>query len=293
MPEDLKVSGFTFVRNAIKYDYPVVESITSILPLCNELIVLVGNSEDGTRELIEQIPSDKIKIYDSVWDDSLREGGRVLASETDKAFKKISPESHWAFYIQADEIIHEKHHDTIQDSMLKFKSNKSVEGLLFKYVHFYGSYDFVGDSRKWYRNEIRIVRNVPAVHSFRDAQGFRYDNRLMRVKPINAEVYHYGWVKPPDKQQEKQKNFHKLWHNDEWVSKNVGPTAEFDYSGIDSLKKFTGTHPFVMQKRITKKNWQFDFDPSRKNFTAREKILHAIEKCTGWRIGEYKNYKVI
>ena len=105
----MKTSGFTFVRNAVKYDYPVVEAITSILPLCDEMIVLAGDSEDDTLELIQSIKSPKIKIYRSVWDDSLRTGGKVFAVETNKAFDLVSSDSDWAFYIQADEIIHEKY----------------------------------------------------------------------------------------------------------------------------------------------------------------------------------------
>ena len=51
----MKVSGFTFIRNAIKYDYPIVEAIQSILPLCDEVVVAVGNSEDDTLALIQNI----------------------------------------------------------------------------------------------------------------------------------------------------------------------------------------------------------------------------------------------
>src|SRR5271154_3494872 len=105
----MKVTGFSFIRNAVKYDYPVAEAITSILPLCDEFVLMLGNSEDETRKLIEGIGSPKIKIYNSVWDDSLREGGRVLAVETDKALDKVSKDSDWAFYIQGDEVIHEKY----------------------------------------------------------------------------------------------------------------------------------------------------------------------------------------
>jgi hypothetical protein len=132
----VKVSGFTIIRNAIKYDYPVVESITSVLPMCDEFIVAVGNSEDDTRKLIESIASDKIKIIDSVWNDELRVGGKVLADETNKAKKAISPDSDWAFYIQSDEVIHEKYHAEILSAMKKWKDNKEIEGLLFKYLHF-------------------------------------------------------------------------------------------------------------------------------------------------------------
>ena len=59
------------VRNAVKFDYPIVESIKSILPIVDEYMVAVGNSDDGTLELIRSINSPKIKIIETIWDDSL------------------------------------------------------------------------------------------------------------------------------------------------------------------------------------------------------------------------------
>ncbi len=289
----MKVTGFTFIRNAIRFDYPVVEAITSVLPLCDEFIVLVGNSDDETKKLIQEIPSDKIRIHESVWNDDLREGGKVLAEETNKAMKLISTDTDWCFYIQADEVLHEQYIPFVKESMLKWANNIEVEGLLFNYTHFYGSYDFVGDSVKWYRKEVRIIKNDPEIKSFRDAQGFQKHGRPLRVKECNSEIYHYGWVKPPGKQQEKQKYFHKLWHSDEWMKQNVGSGDEFDYSGIDSLAQFHGTHPAVMQKRINSKNWKFQFDPSQKKLSIKSRFKMNLEKVTGWRIGEYKNYKII
>jgi len=169
----MKITGFTFVRDAVKLDYPVVEAIQSILPLCDECIVAVGASEDGTRDLIAGIPTDKIRIIDTVWDDTLREGGRVLAVETDKAMDAITGQPDWCIYIQADEVVHEQYLEVIKAAMLQYKDDKEVEGLLLKYLHFYGSFDYVADSRKWYRQEVRIVRYDPLIRSYRDAQGFR------------------------------------------------------------------------------------------------------------------------
>jgi hypothetical protein len=289
----MKVTGFSFVRNALKFDYPIVEAITSILPLCDEFIVAVGKSEDDTLQLIRSINSSKIKIIETLWDDSLREGGRVLAVETDKAFAAISPDTDWAFYIQGDEVVHEKYHPVILEEMKKWKDDDRVEGLLFNYLHFYGSYDYIGDSRRWYRKEIRILKYNKDIRSFRDAQGFRLENRIMKVKPIDAFVYHYGWVKPPELQQAKQQHFHKLWHSDDWMKKNIPDAEQFDYSQIDSLTLFNGTHPAVMQDRINTKNWSFDFDPSKKVFSLKARFLYWVEKKLGWKIGEYKNYRVI
>ncbi len=288
----MKVTGFTFIRNALKFDYPIVEAITSVLPVCDEFVVMVGNSEDGTRKLIENIASPKIKIYDSVWDDSLRTGGRVLAVETDKAYSKISDDSDWCFYIQGDEVLHEKYHEPVLEAMKKHKDDLRVEGLLFDYLHFYGSYDYVGDSRKWYRREIRIVRKHKSVTSFKDAQGFKIGGKRLRVKPANACIYHYGWVKPPEKQQEKQKSFHKMWHNDEWMKKNIPQQNEFDYTNIDSLALFNDTHPKVMEERIKRLNWHFNFDPTIRKLSLKHRFYEFMEKKLGLTIGEYKNYKL-
>lgn len=290
----MKVTGFTIVRNAIKYDYPAVEAITSVLPLCDEFVVAVGKSEDNTLALIQSIDSDKIRIIETVWDDALKTGGRVLAVETDKAIAAISDDTTWAFYIQCDEVVHEQYYPAIRQAMQQYEKDIAVEGLLFKYTHFYGSYNYIADSRKWYRNEIRIFRHTKNVASYRDAQGFRkLDNTKLHVKPIDAFIYHYGWVKPPKKMAEKIRGFIALWHSQEEIDKIQPENTDFDYSKIDSLRIFSSTHPNVMQKRIEAASWNFEFNVAEKKYSTKNKILFFIEKLTGWRIGEYKNYKVL
>ncbi|MBP9133326.1 MAG: glycosyltransferase family 2 protein [Saprospiraceae bacterium] len=287
----MKVCGFTIIRNAVKYDYPVVEAITSILPVCDKFIVLVGNSDDNTLELIQSIDSEKIIIQHSTWDDSLREGGRVLAIETDKAKTFIPSDYNWAFYIQSDEVIHEKYHNAILQSMEKWKNDHNVDGLLFKYLHFYGSYDYVGTSRRWYRHEIRIIKNDPLIHSYRDAQGFRKQGKKLKVKPIDAYVYHYGWVKDPLTQAKKHKDFNKLWHDDQFVAQFTEEI--YNYSDIDYLETFDNTHPNVMINRISQKNWDFDGKKLNSKVSVKDKFLFWLEQKTGIRLFEYKNYHII
>lgn len=286
----MKVAGFTFVRNAIKYDYPIVEAIESILPICDILIVAVGNSEDETLSLIQSIPSDKVKIIETVWDDSLREGGRVLAVETDKAFHAIPDDYDWAFYIQGDEVVHEDDLASIKKAMEDNLNREEIDGLLFKYRHFFGSYDYVGSSLRWYPHEIRVVRNSKNIYSFRDAQGFRKNNdEKLNVVSIPAHIHHYGWVKDPRTMQEKQESFHKMWHNDEWMEKNIPKVEEFDYfKNIDSLEVFKGTHPKVMKEKIKRSNWKFDYDISFNKLSFKQKMKIFLKK-----IGidtTYRNY---
>ncbi|MFT5511871.1 MAG: hypothetical protein ACI8SE_000265 [Bacteroidia bacterium] len=287
------VSGFTFVKNAIKLDYPVVEAILSILPLVDEMVVAVGASQDKTRELIAGIDKSKIRIIDTEWDDTLREGGQVLAVETDKAKNAVNPKADWLIYIQADECIHEQYYPEIKTQMQRHLNNTKIEGLLFDYIHFYGSYDFTGDSRTWYKKEIRIIKNDQHIKSWKDAQGFRRGQKKLNVKKIQASMYHYGWVRHPKYMMAKAYEANKLWHSDEWVEDRFDPAKDFDYSQIDSLKHFRGSHPAVMQQRINEMNWSFSFDPSQKNFGVKAGFLYWIEKVTGWRIGEHKNYNEV
>ena len=286
----MKVSGFTFIRNALKYDYPIVEAILSILPICDEFIIAVGNSDDDTLALIQKIDSQKIKIIQTVWDDTLRANGEVLAIETNKAFKAISPDSDWAFYIQGDEVVHEKYLNSIQLTMQKYVLDSEVDGLLFDYKHFYGSYDFVGSSNNWYKKEIRIIRNNKQIYSFKDAQGFRKeDNKKLKVVAASAFIYHYGWVKDPRSMQFKQEDFSKLWHNDEWISKNIENVEVFEYEKhISQLSRFDGDHPLVMKERIERLNWKFEYDIS-KNSRSFKDFLKDNLLLIGLNFN-YKNY---
>lgn len=294
----MKVSGFTFVKNAVKYGYPVVESITSLLPIVDEMVVCLGDSEDETNQLIESIDTSKIKMIYSVWDNSLREGGKVLAVETNKAMDATAPDSDWLFYIQADEVLHEQYHPVIIEAMKKYKDNKRVEGLLFHYHHFYGSYKFIGDGRKWYSKEIRVIRNNKKIRSYSDAQGFRLDDRKLNVKLIDACIYHYGWVRNPVTMKKKYTDFGKLWNADEkhsaWAAGEEKKGVHFDYSNIDSVTLFTGTHPAVMKELLSKEDWNFDIDIKKKNFKdTKQRLLYYLWKNFGWRPFEYSNYKRI
>jgi hypothetical protein len=244
--------------------------------------------------LIRSIPSDKIRIIETVWDDNVRDNGRVLALETDKAFRAIDPTADWAFYIQADEVMHEKYIDAVRENMQRYKDDQQVEGLLFDYVHFYGSYDYVGTSYRWYRREVRVIRNRKDIFSYRDAQGFRIlPNRKLQVKHIPASIFHYGYVREPKAMQNKQVSFNRYWHSDEWIDQNIPRTSEFDYSEIDRLEKFQDTHPQVMRRRIANLTWDFEFDESRVRLSLKDRVKEWVEKTTGYRLGEYRNYVIV
>jgi glycosyltransferase involved in cell wall biosynthesis len=289
----MKIAGFTIIKNAVNNDFPIVEAIRSILPVVDEMIVLIGDSTDATIALIEAIGDPKIKIHHSVWNKNLRKGGAVLAEETDKAFALISDEYTWAFYIQGDEVVHEKYHAAIKEGCENYAFDTEVQGLLFKYKHFYGTYDYVGDSRKWYAHEIRIIRNNKAISAYRDAQGFRIGRTKLPVAKVDASIYHYGWVKSPTQMRKKLKESSIYWNDDTQMEKIKSSPEDYDFTGFDSLEKFTGTHPVFMHDRIQRQNWVIDLDLSQKKFSFKNKCLYLFEKLTGIRPFDFKNYKII
>ena len=275
----MKVSGFTIIRNGVYYAYPFKEAILSILPLCDEFIVNVGESDDSTLEEVRKLCEEhsKIRIIESKWDMSLK-GGTVLSVETNKALKECTGD--WCFYIQSDELLHEKYYGIVKDEMTKCLDNRSIEGLCFKYLHFYGSYDYVQDNyRNWYIKEVRIVRQSENIVSWGDAMDFRHpDGTKLNYKIIDAEIFHYGWVRPPETLITKRKDFEKLYNEGEKAEKNISGFQNYDDLG--NLKKFSGTHPVVMKQRISQSKWDFDAQLENQNPDWLRAILIFIQPLT-------------
>ena len=313
----MKISGFTFARNAGKLYYPVKASILSILPVVDEFIIALGDNDpdDDTRRQIESIGSPAIKIIDTVWDIEKYPRGMEYAHQTDIARSHCTGD--WLFYLQADEVIHEKFLPVIQARCRELLDNRSVEGMIFRYVHFWGDYGHYHDSHGWYRKEIRIIRNDPDIHSFQDAQSFRKIPRFdgisyrnwegtykLRVAEIDAEVYHYGWVRPPHLMKSKNRVFKTHFRGvagvEELEKKNIR-YFDFDYGVLGRLKVFKGTHPAVMKEWIERFNWadQLQYRGRRnrlrephKHEKLRYRIISFIEKYLlfGTPVGEFRNY---
>jgi glycosyltransferase involved in cell wall biosynthesis len=291
----MKISGFTFVRNARDLYYPVVEAISSILPICDEFVVAAGDSTDGTTELLRGINDPKVKIIETTWDPARFVHGASNADQTNIALDACSGD--WAFYLQADEVVHEKHLPGLVARMRECLDDRRVEGLVLDYVHFYGDYDHYQTAHGWYRREVRIVRNGVGVRSWKSAQGFRIDGRKLAVKLANAEIYHYGWVRPPQVMTRKDFALSTV-HAGVAEAQAAFPNLDvaFDYGRLWGRARFTGTHPRVMAQRIAEMNWEVK--PTRSSRHRQDKIgnrvLSFIEnRVLGFRLGEHRNYVLL
>jgi hypothetical protein len=314
----MKISGFSMGKNASKLYYPWKESIESILPLVDEFVIALGDcdEDDNSRKLIESINSEKIRIIDTIWDLKTYPNGTENAHQTDIA--KSYCIGDWLFYLQADEVVHEDDLPIIKARCQELLHDNSVEGLLFHYKHFWGNYNRYHRSHTWYHKEIRIIRNHPDIHSWESAQSFRripnFDGKhyrqqdgtyKLKVASVDATIFHYGWVRPPNLMMQKQKALDTIHKGADKVSEleKLGRYI-FDYGPLQRLSVFSDSHPNVMKQRIKDCNWEELLQYAGKINKNRKKhrhekvhyrILSWIENTFlfGRRIGGFKNYSLL
>ncbi|MBE0655093.1 MAG: hypothetical protein IH594_14925 [Bacteroidales bacterium] len=314
----MRISGFSMGRNALKLYYPMKQAVMSILPIVDEFVVALGDSDedDRTREEILSIGSDKIRIIDTVWDIEKYPRGMEHAHQTDIAKEHCTGD--WLFYLQSDEVIHEKYLPAIRERCRELLDDREVEGLLFRYIHFWGDYGHYQDSHCWYRHEIRIIRNDPEIHSWESAQSFRKipdfdrlnyrrqeNTHKLKVAKVDAAVFHYGWVRPPKLMQNKIKAFsanHRGKARIEQEEKLKLYDKVFDYGNLSRLSVFKGTHPEVMKEWIADFNWKdqlrfsgpdYSLNPVKnKHDKWKYRVISWMEKhlVFGNRLGEFRNY---
>jgi len=294
----MHLSGFSVGRNAIDLDYPIVESIRSILPIVDDFVIALGDSYDNTTEIVRSIDNPKVNILERKWDSSMFDHGAILAHETSAALEKCRGD--WCIYLQADEVIHEKYLPVIVEACRKYQEDREVEGFLLSYKHFWGDYFRYQKTRNWYRREIRVVRNSIGARSWKSAQGFRINGRKMRTVLIPAEVYHYGWVRNPLRMKRKRVAHDSLHHDEAWIQKRYHGDEKdkpFEFGSLENLEVFTDTPPQVMKDRITAKDWAIDKNqPAYKEHKHNQlsvRLLSKIERFLGTHAGEYRNYVIL
>jgi glycosyltransferase involved in cell wall biosynthesis len=282
----MRIVGCTLVADALTLEFPILEAIGSVLPLCDELIVNVGPSSDGTLELIQRLSDPRIRIIQGEWNRAL--GSAMLAVETQRALDLAQGD--WAIYIQADEILHEDGLGPFGDALHRAQADPRIEGLLVDFVHFYGTTDWVGASRRWYRREVRAVRLAAGLKSRGDAQGFRGpDGHRVRARSSGGRYFHYGWARPLEALRRKQSVDDQLYHGGAGRRAVIREQLPADVG----LRRFKGNHPGIMDRWIAEHRPRMTAGFTPRPWDARGLSLLAtlaVERLTGWRPFEYRNY---
>jgi hypothetical protein len=284
------VSGFTIVKNATLLDFPLEASIGSLLPGVDEMVVNVGRSDDDTLDRVRAIADPRIRIIESTWDASA--GHAMLATETARAMAACRHP--WGCYIQADEVLPDGGAKRLRDMITRHDGNPRVEGIAVNYLHFYGGFDTVAINRRWYRREVRAVRLDPAleIHSFRDAQGFRVgaSHRRIRAAASDVVMHHYGWARPAWALAAKRAADNAIYH---WRGKMDQDRPLLPW--FPGIRRFDGAHPSVMRPWLDeRRNAEQLITPARFDREhLRLRVSNAVERLTGWRPFEYRNYTLV
>jgi glycosyltransferase involved in cell wall biosynthesis len=296
----MKISGFSYARNADSLYYPIKESILSILPVCDEFIIAIGKSTDRTREIVASIGDPKIKIIDTIWEDKEKIGDHVFRQQANIALAACTGD--WCFHLQCDEVIHENDLSLIQNRCQELLDDKEVEGLLLNFRHFWGDYRHHIINHHWFTREIRIVRNGLGIESYKDSQSFRRNNEKLKVAAIPATVFHYGWVRPPSVMQAKRVAFTAAGQGVQKAKeRHQQDSPVFDYGSLAKIPTYDGSHPRVMTDWIARMDWQNQLQYKGKSPVRHHhdkfkyRFLTFIEQhfLGGKQIGGFKNYELI
>jgi glycosyltransferase involved in cell wall biosynthesis len=284
------ISGFTFIRNGVELGFPFEASIRSLLPLVDEFVVVVGQSNDDTLARIHAIGSPKIRVIETLWNERMADRGCVYAQQ--KMIAQYACTGDWAFYLEGDEVVHEAELANIRASVDQHHGNPAVEALVFDYFHFYGTPEFVANSPAWYRRECRLIRNT--IRSYApDGQYWLITSdhkkgRNPQAALANAHIYHYGWVRSNEAMQKKMAQVSKFWSH-------AAPTIRYSQFDAQVLQPFTGTHPELVKPWLeSSAEKSFTIDPDYK-LTKREKRhrwLMKLEKAFGLDFSR-KHFKLV
>jgi len=285
----MKVSGFTFIKNGRMLGYPFLQSIQSILPIVDEFVINVGESEDDTLEMIHSIKDKKIRIIESKWNDEMQDRGYVYSQQ--KMIAQFNCTGDWAFYIEGDEVYHERDLDQIKKSMEINLNDSNVEALVFDFNHFYGNANSVLNSPGWYRSEARIIKN--SIRSYAPDGLFwlvldsNKKGRYPRAKSTGVSCYHYGWVRSEEQMNLKSSKVQKYWGEDSVI---------IDYSQMDQsiIKEFKGSHPEIVKDWIPQNVGLYVADPAYKLTPKQKKhrVMMRLEKLFGIDLSK-KHFKLV
>lgn len=266
-----RLAGITFLRNAVRLGYPFVESIRSILSIVDEFVVAVGESDDGTLEAVRAMDDQRIRVVPTVWNTSVP-NGFVYAQQTMLALYQTR--ARWVLSMQGDEVVHEEDLPKIQASIDAAEQDDRVEALTFDYLHFYGRPDILGTGSRWYRREVRLLRNSKRFIVPSDAQCYTIIERNRRMRYPNtrasgARMFHYGWLRPTEAHLAKAIDVSPMWGGKVVPAK---PYAQVDHK---ALRRFEGTHPAVAREWLaTMANQEFAPDRNYK-LTSRDRRLRV------------------
>lgn len=296
------VSGFTYVRNGLTYGYPFLEAIHSALPLCDEFVVAVGDSNDGTREALAALKEPKLRLIDTVWDEERlrQQDGRIFAEQCNTALHACK--GTWLLHLQADEVLHQDDLPALRTALQHAHDDQRIEALLLRFLNFVGGYQWVAQDRRYRNWEVRLLRRQPHLYAYKDSMGFRLHpsaasyqqgqkGRKLRAARTPVRVFHYTLSRPPQAMQDKARYMGQFYHSPQELEAEYAQASYDFHRRVGAVQAYQGSHPAVMQAFMEANTWPDPIDPAQLRFkNLRHALLSRYERLTGHRPWDHRNW---
>ena len=248
---EILVSGLTIIRNGVRLNYPFIEAIRSALPICDEYIVVAGDSDDETLEYLARLDDEKLRVIHTRWSPLVTPRKGLLAQQTNIGLGFCN--GRWCLYLQGNEVLHEKDLLHLRSLMETHAEDESVEAMLVERLTFWSDYQhYVASYPRRYKYTARVIRPNIGTYSIRDGMSFAvFDNfstrgRYPRAIDTGADLYRYDYVHSVEQQARK---FGQAVHRSGTEVK-ADQDYFFDFYPRQFIARFDGSHPAVMAGRV-------------------------------------------
>lgn len=231
--------------------FPLRAVLSSMAPVCSEIIVNADTTSEGTVEAVREIAKTlPVQIIESAWNWEAKDKGQEIARQTNLAVERATSE--WLLDLQADEVLHEDEHPILR----AYVENAPADISGFQMVRLYffesldvlrtdwtqpltrlfrkGSHVVAGDGmdtqRLW--GNVAKARGVHLYHYSRIGDAKAIVDRIMKLSSLfheRATLTHAP----------QEYDFTRLWNYDSFSTDNPPESVDAE----DVLVPFTGSHP--------------------------------------------------
>lgn len=236
---------FSIIRNGITNGYPFVEAYGSWLREADRIVIVDGESDDGTKDALDELAAiaPQLEVVSRPWP-TTGTGGVAIAELTQAALDLARPGASRLVYVQADEVF--------TPAQRELMSAGTATALEFAgCVNFWNSFDAVLSNDF----PLSYVRAFPADDVVRSiGDGFSFELGSIPIERTTDEILHYGWCFPVNIL--KKHDSHSRLYRDHpayalrgRLARSLLDTGSFDRRLLDALAPqyrpvpYEGEHP--------------------------------------------------
>lgn len=236
----MTLGGVLFCYNAIIHDYCVEEAISSLLEVCDEILILDAGSTDGTTELLTKFVSSKCVVVQLGKEEWEKRHGREKLSYFQNLAKAMLTTDYY-FLLQADEVLSEESFYFIKDAIAM-----NQEAYFVKRINLWGdcnSFINVPENRQPCSTQIIRLAKINYV-SVGDGESIDAPAKEWFIDKI--KIFHYGFVRKKEVMKSKiinmQENVFELGYHDPKLDQSNVFDSTLWFKG-DELSPLKDKHP--------------------------------------------------